>query len=56
MVHWLQRLKTNQGEFEKDMVHERISVTVWRTEFLSWRDTELLFSNSKTRYNTQNQK
>lgn len=29
------------------MVHERISVTARRAEFLSWRDTELLFSTVK---------
>lgn len=45
-VHWLQHLKTNRGEFEKDMVHERISVTAWRAEILT------LIFNNKTHKNT----
>lgn len=52
-VHWPQHLKTKCREFEKDMAHERISVTAWMEELLNRRDTELLFTfNSETHTNT----
>lgn len=35
-VHLLQHLKSSHRELAKDMVHEKISVTAWMAEFLSW--------------------
>lgn len=52
MVHRPQHLKTHCREFEKDMAHERTSVTAWMAEFLSWGDTGLLYMfSSKTHTN-----